>query len=277
MSTPIPTQPRALIAGRKSNKVKTSSGEGISLDTQDEYARQFCEREGWEVVGSTRDVISGRKPPMDRKELGSWLRDPEKLASFDVIVAYTVDRFSRGNDEDFSRIEAWAADNGKRLVMVSSAEGGIQYPSRNDADFWQWTAMKRQAGQEWENIRERNTRARRRIIDTSGMVGRAPWGYVIDGDGYAKTLVPTAQCLLAVRRNPVVGPEVAVGPPLAQAVPLGQVGSNIAATQPVSLEHQFPGHLSVGYPDGSVVIRSAMRPTASLTRSPRSCRNCRSH
>jgi DNA invertase Pin-like site-specific DNA recombinase len=110
---------RALIAARKSNKVDSATGEGIGLDTQDEKARAFCDRLGLTVVSVARDTISGRLAPIDRPDLGSWLTDPARLALFDCVVAYRADRLSRGEDTDWSRIETWAADHGKTLVLPS--------------------------------------------------------------------------------------------------------------------------------------------------------------
>jgi hypothetical protein len=54
--------------------------------------------------------------------------DPEKIALYDVVVAYKTDRYSRGTQEDFTRIEFWATQHGKRLVIVN----GPQYPARAD-------------------------------------------------------------------------------------------------------------------------------------------------
>src|ERR1700722_10505645 len=119
---------RALIPARKSTKV--DGGEGHSLDTQDERAREFCKRQAWEVAGVARDTVSGRVAPIDRKSLGAWLAKPE---SFDVIVAYRSDRLSRGPDTDWSRIETWAADHGKTLCLVDGSTG-IRYPARDDSD-----------------------------------------------------------------------------------------------------------------------------------------------
>jgi len=185
---------RVLIAARKSNKVASKTGDGIGLDTQDALAREFAERNGYEVAGVARDTISGTTAPMNRRELGQWLSDPVKLASYDAIVFYAIDRISRGSDEDFVAIKAWASQNGKRLVAVGPMDGGIQYPSRGDADYWMWTAMERQAGQEWLAIRERIWRARKAITDQGGLMGRAIWGYQIQGDRYGKRLVPTDLC-----------------------------------------------------------------------------------
>ena len=179
---------RALIAARKSNKVDTATGEGIGITTQDERSREFCDRLDWSVVGVARDVVSGRVAPIDRPELGAWLGDPAKMALFDVVVAYRTDRLSRGEDTDWSRIETWAADHGKTLVIVDSSTG-VRYPARDDSDYWQWTAAKRQSGKEWADIRERITRAQCRIMRDGAWVGRVPFGYLIEGTKYAKSLV----------------------------------------------------------------------------------------
>ncbi|HUD37518.1 MAG TPA: recombinase family protein [Streptosporangiaceae bacterium] len=173
---------RALIAARKSNKV--DGGEGQSLDTQDQRAREFCDRQGWEVVGAARDTISGRVAPLDRKDLGAWLADPSR---FDVVVAFKSDRLSRGSDTDWSRIESWTANAGKTLCLVDSGTG-IRYPARDDSDFWQWTAAKRQAGQEWENIRERIVRSHDALVASGSYVGRPPFGYQLVGPKYDKHL-----------------------------------------------------------------------------------------
>jgi hypothetical protein len=114
---------RVLIAARKSNKVASKTGDGIGLDTQDTLAREFAERNGYEVGGVAGDTISGTVEPMHRRELGQWLSDPVKLSSYDAIVFYAVDRISRGADEDFSNIESWASQNGvsPRWSAVGSA------------------------------------------------------------------------------------------------------------------------------------------------------------
>jgi DNA invertase Pin-like site-specific DNA recombinase len=178
---------RALIAARLSRKQK-GGDEGIGLDTQDERSREFVDRMGWELAGVARDTISGTKAPIDRKDLGKWISDPDLRATYDCIVAFKSDRFSRGEDVDWSRIESWAADHGKVLVMVDSGTG-VRYPARDDSDFWQWSAAKRQAGQELASIKERIGRAHTAIRANGGLIGKAPFGYAIAGARYAKYLI----------------------------------------------------------------------------------------
>lgn len=174
---------RALIAARKSTKVKGGQ-EGASLHTQDQRAREFCERLGWPVVAVAADTISGRVAPIDRKELGAKLAHPE---DFDVVVAYRTDRLSRGNQEDWTRIEHWATEHGKSLVMVDAGTG-IRYPARDDSDYWQWTAEKRRAGREWEEIRERALRAQADLVAAGSYQTKPPLGYRIVGSYRARRL-----------------------------------------------------------------------------------------
>jgi DNA invertase Pin-like site-specific DNA recombinase len=175
---------RALIAARKSTKVDGS--EGHSLHTQDQYSRVFCERLTWPVAGVAKDTVSGRTAPIDRKFLGRWLR--ERYTEFDAVVAFASDRLSRGDQEDWTRIEHWATEHSKVLVVVDSATG-VRYPARDDSDYWQWTALKRQAGKEWDAIRERNIRSQTAIMESGHFLGRPPFAYLLTGPKYGKTLM----------------------------------------------------------------------------------------
>jgi hypothetical protein len=103
------------------------------------------------------------------------------------VIAYRADRLSRGEDTDWSRIETWAADHSKTLILVDGSTG-IRYPARDDSDRWQWMSAKTQAGKEWHDIRERIVRSQCRIMRDGYWTGRAPWGYRITGDRYRKSL-----------------------------------------------------------------------------------------
>ena len=118
---------RALIAARLS-KLQRGGQQGIGIDTQDEKSRAFCEQEGMTVIDVVADTKSGTVAPWDRKNLKPWVTEPGKMAMYDAVVAYKTDRWSRGTQEDFTRIEFWATQNGKRLIIVD----GPQYPARAD-------------------------------------------------------------------------------------------------------------------------------------------------
>lgn len=180
---------RALIAARLS-KLQRGGQQGIGIDTQDERSRAFCDREGMTVVDVVPDTKSGTVAPWDRKNLKPWVTDPEKIAMYDVVVAYETDRLSRGTQQDFTRIEHWAVENGKRLIIVD----GPQYPARADmfdSDYWRWHAEKENARKSWEQGRERVVRATDALRRENKFVGRIPWGYITEGPKYDRRLVAT--------------------------------------------------------------------------------------
>jgi DNA invertase Pin-like site-specific DNA recombinase len=181
---------RVLIAARLSRKARKGENIEFPIEAQDLRAREWALAEGHEVVDAAADYKSGTVPPWKRKNLRKWVTDPARMARYDAIVAHKTDRISRGTDGDFSLIEAWAVENGKRIIIVGP-DGGIQYPSRTDSDFWQWTATKRQARKEWEDIRSRTMNRSADLISRGKLVGRPPWGYVPSGTKYDKTMVPT--------------------------------------------------------------------------------------
>lgn len=184
-------QMRALLLARKSNKVQINAGnlgDGLSLETQDEVARAFADAQGWAIVGAAGDTVSGRKvKPTERKNLGPWLTDPALVARWDVLVAAAGDRISRERIEYWSELEAWAVAHGKTLVVVE--RGGVYFPPRHEGDSYNWTGIKSGAGQEWDVIRGRIIRSQCAIMRAGYWVGRAPFGYRIEGDKYRKALV----------------------------------------------------------------------------------------
>ncbi len=175
----------AIIAARLSRTTK-SGQQGMGIDTQDKYSREWAERNGFNVVEVVADTKSGTVPPWDRKNLKPWVTDAEMMAQYDVIIAYKNDRLSRGSWEDEVRIRLWAQENHKRLAIVD----GPQWPPRNDGDKWSWEAMADQARKEWESIRERNVRNRKELISKNKLSGRPAFGYRIAGSQYDKTLEP---------------------------------------------------------------------------------------
>jgi len=136
---------RLLLAARSSRKPrKDASGEsapdeGLGIQTQDERAREWAEREGHVIVDIAADVRSGEVPPWDRPNLRPWVacgcgwcRDqddkrnvPErrrvydhgKITRYDGILAFKMDRLSRGGDQDFALIEGWASHHGKQRYV----------------------------------------------------------------------------------------------------------------------------------------------------------------
>lgn len=206
---------RLLLAARSSRKPRKDANgepvpdEGLGIQTQDERARAWAEGEGHVIVDVAADVRSGDVPPWDRPNLRLWVacgcgwcRDqddkrnvPErrrvydhgKITRFDGVLAFKMDRLSRGDDQDFALIEGWASHHGKKLVIVD----GPQFPSRGDSDYWQWAAQKREAYKELENIKERAARGRAKLIENKAVIGKPPFGLDIAGEKYRKVIVIT--------------------------------------------------------------------------------------
>jgi DNA invertase Pin-like site-specific DNA recombinase len=176
-----------IIAARLSRKSGKDRNE-IGIDTQDARAREWCEANGYQVVEVVSDWKTGRSAPWDRKNLKAWVTRPELMQRYKGVVAFANDRLSRGAPEDEMRIRQWATDNGKRLMIVN----GPQWPPRDDADFWSWTANAKQAEKEWESIRERILRATGEIRARGFLVGSVPWGYDVKGERYNKLPEPNA-------------------------------------------------------------------------------------
>ena len=181
---------RVLIAARLSRKPAPGEDVEFPIEAQDKHARTWAVNEGHEVIDAAADYKSGTVAPWDRPKFRPWVTVPEKIDSYDAIVFIKTDRVSRGTDEDFSRIEAWAADHHKKLIIVGP-DGGVQFPSRNDSDYWQWVSAKRQARTEWESIRTRSMSRQADLIAAGKLVGRVPFGYEVAGTKYDKSLVPS--------------------------------------------------------------------------------------
>ena len=177
---------RVVIAARLS-RLGTNGQDGIGIETQDQRAREWAEREGHEVVKVVADTKSGTVAPWDRKNLKPWVTDQVKMAQYDAILAYKNDRLSRGMWSDEARIRQWAEDHGKRLMIVD----GPQWPPRNDGDEWSWEAMSKMARKEWEAIRERSMRAQNELRSRGSFLGRPPEFYTTAGDKYERYLTPT--------------------------------------------------------------------------------------
>lgn len=180
---------RLLLAARLSRK-QANGQEGMGIETQDELGRLWAERNEHDVIAVAAGTAKGTLPPWDRKYLKPWVTKPELMAGYDGILAFKTDRLSRGDQEDFTRIEAWATENGKCLVIAGG--DGIMYPARNDSDYWQWAATKREARKEWESIRERGMREQRALMEQGKLVGKPPWGLSSAGPKYDRRIVLTA-------------------------------------------------------------------------------------
>lgn len=170
---------KVIVACRLSKLHDGSTG----LDSQEQETVRWAERETHSVVDVVQDAVSGAKTILARRRLRPWLTEPEKLAQYDGIVVYRMDRLTRGDSAETRRIEDWADSHGKTLMT----EDGLVFPCEG-ADGIRWDLAKRMSHDEWLKIKERYGRMQRTVRERGGYVGRPPWGFALDGS--PKVLMP---------------------------------------------------------------------------------------
>jgi hypothetical protein len=90
------------------------------------------------------------------------------------VIAYRLDRLSRGDDASTSAIEEWARVHNKLLLT----EDGLIYPCEG-AEGIRWDVSKRIAHEEWLKTSERYRRMQAHLRGNGYLVGDASFGYLI--------------------------------------------------------------------------------------------------
>lgn len=174
---------RLLVAARLS---QTHDGQ-TGIESQDAETRRWAEAEGHVIVGVVADHKSGTVAPWDRPNLRAWVTDPGKISQYDAVVAYRLDRLSRGDNQSTNDIETWAGKNKKQLLT----QDGLTFPCEG-TDGIRWDVTARIAHDEWLKASERYKRMQGHLKSQGKLVGRPPFGYeVVPAEGGHKTLSPT--------------------------------------------------------------------------------------
>jgi site-specific DNA recombinase len=174
---------RALIVVRLSRLTDST----ISPERQLQACRDLCPQRGYEVVGIAEDLdVSGAVDPFDpkkRRNLSRWLAgehvdDNGSPVSFDVIVAFRVDRLTR-SIRHLRNLVDWADDHGKLVVSATEPHFDMSSPVSAVLTALIGTV----AEMELEAIRDRNSNAFRHNIKAGKYRGGIPpWGYLPDQD-----------------------------------------------------------------------------------------------
>ena len=87
--------------------------EGLSLESQDQRNRAFCQAQGWDLVGDYSDDSTG----LDVRRMGyqAMVRDKDK---YDVIVTIKRDRLHRSVDNTRA-FTKWAIQHRKQVWSIS--------------------------------------------------------------------------------------------------------------------------------------------------------------
>jgi DNA invertase Pin-like site-specific DNA recombinase len=101
----------------------------VSPTTQREKINEWAKANGHHVVKLTEDLsASGKVSAFKRPKLGPYLTDPDRIATWDILVATKLDRLCR-NTLDYLTLVEWAAKNGKRVVLLSNPDLDQTTPS----------------------------------------------------------------------------------------------------------------------------------------------------
>jgi site-specific DNA recombinase len=92
--------------------------QAVSPQAQRAAITLWAEEHGHEVVKITEDLSqSGKLSAFKRPELGPWLTDLERIASWDILVTPKIDRACQ-NTQDFLRLLDWAKEYRKTVVSL---------------------------------------------------------------------------------------------------------------------------------------------------------------
>ena len=178
---------RVLVAARLSK----ISGEGRSrLERDDDTAQAWAIANGREVVAVSMDPgVSGGVETFKRPGLGPYLTEPLLRASYDEIVASTMDRLGR-NAADMMRLREWAEANGKRITVLSPSLSWPPAPGDIGTPIV-WDVLARLAQVELDTTKKRYADQRADLLANGSLVGKPCWGFEVVGVKGDKTLVPT--------------------------------------------------------------------------------------
>lgn len=181
----------------------------VSPTTQRGKINAYAADNRHHVVKLTEDLSkSGEVSAFKRPKLGPYLTDPDKIATWDILVATKLDRLCR-NTVDYLTLREWAAKNGKHVVLLSNPDLDESSPSGRALSEMQATF----AQLERELIRERRLETLATLEEQGRWPGGViPYGWradkradgyflVHDDGGYADVLRTMAEMSIAGKSN----------------------------------------------------------------------------
>jgi DNA invertase Pin-like site-specific DNA recombinase len=143
--------------------------ESTSLERQQEYIEERCRADGHTIVGWAVDPDFSRSiSPFDAPEFGPWLKDPEKIDSWDIVIGWRLDRFGAGLI-NLGPLFNWILENGKALVCTHQQIDLTTPMGRIFA-----TIIAEMAQSELEGIQERTSGSRKKLRDAGRWAGGKP-------------------------------------------------------------------------------------------------------
>jgi site-specific DNA recombinase len=183
-----PSAPRRVLVAARISRVTVQGRSRIERD--DESAQKWAAAQGDRtVVAVSEDSgVSGATDPFKRASLGRYLSDPALLATYDEIVASSLDRLGR-SARDLARLRDWAEDTNKILTILNPR---LHWPPAPDdlAQGFVWDVLGRVAEVELRIISKRYADQRQDYLDRGVLLGKPGFGFEVVGEKGDKTLKP---------------------------------------------------------------------------------------
>ncbi|MFJ9913625.1 recombinase family protein [Actinacidiphila glaucinigra] len=175
-------------------RISRDDDSSTSITTQEADARAWCQLRGYEVVMVRHDVgVSGSVRPEDRAGFGEIVA---ALSGIDVVVARSVDRFSRVTSHFASLVELLD----KRSTTLADVQGQADLTSPYGR--FVVTLMVAFAQLERETIQQRILRSRVELRQGGKWLGgAAPFGYRIVPDSEGNKRLDIDETAAAVLRE----------------------------------------------------------------------------
>ncbi len=146
----------------------------VSPEAQRKRIGEWAGANTAEIAKYTFDLsTSGGMSAFRRKGLGPWLTEPDKIATWDVLVATKLDRACR-DVADYLKLRDWCERHGKRLVIINLP----QLDDSTPAGRAMGTVTATFAQLEREMAKERNKERYDELIELGRWPGgRLPYGF----------------------------------------------------------------------------------------------------
>lgn len=154
-------------------RLSRMTDETTSIDTQVGQCERYAAAHGHEIVATSSDLnVSGAVPIRERPGIGPWLR-PERLADWDGIIGYKLDRLFRSQADYVDFYRDFCQVHGK--VIISAGEG---LDTSTEVGEFAAGLMVKLAELERGRMRARRRDAAARLRQAARWNGgRVPYGY----------------------------------------------------------------------------------------------------
>ena len=119
-----------------------------------------------------------------------------------MIVVSKLDRLSR-NVRQLDRLKEWAEVNDKRIVILDGFGMKLEWPvpesGAGSLSRFMWQLVAWFAEEELITITERQASARKTVKANGAFVGKPPFGFIVIGEKYDRTIVPDPELVDVMR------------------------------------------------------------------------------